>query len=170
MSKWRYNLAFYCLMGSLILSLHTAAILKKDDPVARTQADPILFSEKMEQEKDGKKEAPMPSFKLYGEKGQLHQSPVGAIPKDEPEEFYIKPKKAFQDQGAVSEVSDKTEPYLEEPPESAEIGIPEAEAPGAVEEESYDSEDWWAEEGGNDAVDATDNTVKETSNYDENGW
>lgn len=56
-----------CGWGILFLSLmHVGTIRKKDDPIVKTQTDPITYKAKMEEIKDGVKGAPSPSLKFYG--------------------------------------------------------------------------------------------------------
>ena len=68
------------ILVAMSIAVNWATIRRKDDPVLKTQTDPISFQQKAEEEKDGKKGAPTPSFKFY-EKGQfLAEPPVTADP------------------------------------------------------------------------------------------
>ncbi|MBI3317407.1 MAG: hypothetical protein HYZ85_05350 [Candidatus Omnitrophica bacterium] len=57
--------------------LHLSAVLKKDDPVVKTQTDPISMREKMEEIKGGVKSAPSPSHKHYSGEDFFTESAVG---------------------------------------------------------------------------------------------
>lgn len=126
-----------CLAAILVISLfQLGTIRRKDDPLAKAQADPILFKEKMEQEKDGKKEAPMPSFTLYGKQKFLADSPVeGTSDEDiEPEAENV------WDYEPAGEENAEMEPVLD--PASASENIPETSADLLT---SKEEEDWWSE-------------------------
>lgn len=56
-----FGVVFVLMMASLNL----ATVRKKDDPILKTQTDPILLKDKQEEIKDGEKGAPTPSFKWY---------------------------------------------------------------------------------------------------------
>ena len=58
------------------LFLHLAAVRKKEDPILKTQTDPIAYKEKMEEIKDGEKGAPAPSMERYPQSGFLSKPPV----------------------------------------------------------------------------------------------
>lgn len=70
--------------------LHTASIRKNEDPIARTQTDPIELKEKLDELKDGVKGAPAPSFKYYEKEAfltntatQTHKETAGLPKKEE---------------------------------------------------------------------------------------
>lgn len=65
--------------------LATASVRKKDDPILRTQTNPIALKEKMEEIKDGEKGAPSPSFKHYPKSQFLTEPPMEGQPDSEPE-------------------------------------------------------------------------------------
>lgn len=67
--------ASFVVFLSAVLNLGT--IRKKEDPILKTQADPISIKQKIEEEKEGIKAAPIPSFKFY-EKGRFFTEPPGA--------------------------------------------------------------------------------------------
>ena len=51
-------------------------IRKQEDPITKTQTDPILYKQKLEETKDGEKGPPTPSWKLYPKEGFMADSPV----------------------------------------------------------------------------------------------
>ena len=77
---------FFCII-TLILAcgiLNLGTIRKKDDPIARTQTNPITFKQKQEELKDGPKGAPAPSFTLYPKTRFLMDPPVSDKSKESP--------------------------------------------------------------------------------------
>lgn len=59
-----------------LVTPHFGTVRKKDDPILRTQTDPIAYKDKMEEIKDGEKEAPSPSFRYYPKSRFLAEPPV----------------------------------------------------------------------------------------------
>ncbi len=121
------------LIVLVLAAMHLGTIRKKQDPVTMTQADAIPLKKKLEQEKDGKKEAPMPSFKLYGGKGFLSKTPVNetgeddsAIPAAEATDEVV-----YEDQSGVD---------LDEAEDVAEDDL------SAEEGDAEEEEDWWFED------------------------
>jgi hypothetical protein len=123
---------FYAGFGLLVL-LHLGAIRKNEDPIAKTQTDPISYKQKLEETKDGVKGAPTPSFKYYEKEEFLVKTPM---------ETGLEEKKAAEAREAaeVSEVD-----FEEESEESFEV--PEDEDLGEeTGEASEDEEEWWVED------------------------
>lgn len=60
----------------LFACLNSAALLRKDNPVAKTQTDPIRWEDKQEELKEGVKGAPSPSMKFYANETFLVDAPV----------------------------------------------------------------------------------------------
>ena len=72
--------------GLVISSLLNLGTIKKaDDPILKTQTDPISYKQKMEEQKDGPKGAPMPSFNLYPKARFMTDSSVAEPPAQEPQ-------------------------------------------------------------------------------------
>ena len=67
----------FSILGVLFI-LNVGAIRKNEDPIARTQTDPISYKQKLEETKDGVKGAPSPSFKYYEKEAFMVKSPMGA--------------------------------------------------------------------------------------------
>lgn len=130
----------------MIAALHSGTIRKKPDAVSQTQAEAISLKKKLEQEKDGKKEAPMPSFQLYGGKGFLAKTPVDSSAAEQTD--LAAPSGSEQDEGLGLDFSD-----FEDSEEGEDPGF------SADSEEAEDEEDWWAEE--------TENSFKESAPEDE---
>ena len=60
--------AFVLLSAAGILGtsfLNLGVIHRKEDPILKTQTDPVLYKQKEEEMKEGPKGAPTPSFNLY---------------------------------------------------------------------------------------------------------
>lgn len=70
MNKKRYIL----ILGIALLSMGT--VLKKKDPVLKTQTGPIRYSEKAKEEAEGKKGPPVPTLELYPQERFLVEGPV----------------------------------------------------------------------------------------------
>ena len=67
----------YSLIVVILVSLlNLATIRKKEDPIAKTQTDPIAFNDKIEELKEGPKGAPTPSFQLYAKSKFFTELPV----------------------------------------------------------------------------------------------
>lgn len=120
--------------------LQVAAVNKAEDPIRDTQTNPILIDEKNEELKDGQKEAPKPSFKLYPEQGFLSDSNL-----------------SDEDADSDSDSAAEDEMYLSEDSESDAEEL-ETWEPAADEdkwdEESYNQEDEYQDEVGDDAAEA----------------
>ncbi len=58
------------------LTFLTGTVRKHEDAITKSQTDPILHKQKMEEIKDGEKGAPTPSWKLYPKEKFLAKSPV----------------------------------------------------------------------------------------------
>ncbi len=69
---------FYWLVLAVIITgfLNLGAILKKEDHIAATQTDPILYEKKMEELKDGEKGPSMPKIEYYKKADFLSKTPV----------------------------------------------------------------------------------------------
>ncbi len=146
MSLRKEKSAILMVLFLVLVLVQIGTIRRKDDPMTKAQADPILFKEKMEQEKDGKKEAPMPSFTLYGKQRFLADSPVGTVPPADDTEL----------DGRVGDGGETADSALEAVPEDAASDtqvVPSAEneqekssETSSEEETSKQEEDWWSEE------------------------
>ena len=111
----------------ILIGLSSIATIRKDeDPVRKTQTDPILYKQKMEEQKDGVKGAPSPSFKFYNREGFLADSPVD----QKKEEAAELPKTV-----------DSTEVNLEEPLDAHQEASPDSL------KEGQEDEDWWDSSG-----------------------
>lgn len=120
----------FCILLSVsIFILHTGSIRKNEDPVARTQTDPIELKEKLDELKDGVKGAPAPSFKYYEKEAFL----TNTATQTQKEEAGL-PKKEEMLPGV-----------FEENPPTDEEDVWEEEDDEAAEEEASD-EDWWVED------------------------
>jgi len=76
---------FLSVMIVVIGFLNSGTIRKKEDPILKTQTDPITYKQKMEEMKDGPKGAPTPSFKLFPKENFMSDPSVGAA-KEEPQQ------------------------------------------------------------------------------------
>lgn len=155
----KYIKTWLCLsfLGVLIF-LNLGAIRKNEDPIARTQTDPISYKQKREENKDGVKGAPKPSFKYYEKEEFLVNSPMGMGKEGEPppmpagiaEVSEVEWHDEIQAEGEGLEEDEVTEE------------IPEAE--GIEDEDDWEDmdEDWWMgedlekEENPEESVKATD--------------
>ena len=140
------------LMILALISL--AAVYKEDDPVADTQTNPIAYKDKMEEIKQGEKEAPKPSFNLIAKEkfmidsnleeekpqdsSEKNQAPLG---EDLPEDI----KGQDQDQEFKSGLEETPKTEAENPEENGSEGIQEgvAESRQSQEEEKGAADDWW---------------------------
>ncbi len=77
------NRTFLWLSLGLLAFLNMAAVNKAQDPIRDTQTNPIGLNEKTDELKDGQKEAPKPSMKLYPDQGFLAQSNLSSKNTDE---------------------------------------------------------------------------------------
>ncbi|MBI3307517.1 MAG: hypothetical protein HYZ84_06915 [Candidatus Omnitrophica bacterium] len=117
------------LLLILCFMLHAGTLRKNEDPILKTQTNPILHKQKMEEIKDGEKGAPAPTWKLYPKEKFLAEAPVAEDKKEQ-----------------TPEPSDRI-PVAEEPiPENLE-GVTELSSePSLDENEKSQEEDWWLEE------------------------
>ncbi len=74
----KINLWVLRTLVAVSIGMSLGVIRKKDDPILRTQTDPISYQQKMEEEKDGKKGAPAPSFAFYKKSRFLTEPPMTA--------------------------------------------------------------------------------------------
>ena len=102
------------VLGSL---LNIGTIRKKEDPILKTQTDPIAYKQKMEETKDGPKGAPMPSFNLYPKERFFSDPAVGDA----------KGEESSMDSSAKEKVSEVAVPQEEESEEWWGDEAPEAE-------------------------------------------
>jgi hypothetical protein len=49
------NKAVFCIFLTVLAALNLGSVRKSEDPIRDTQTNPILYEQKMEEEKDGKK-------------------------------------------------------------------------------------------------------------------
>ncbi len=90
------------LAGGMVLCcslLNMGTIRKKEDPILKTQTEPISYKQKMEEMKDGPKGAPMPSFNLYPKERFFTDPAVGPAKAEEA-------KDKVSDQANVPEVEE----------------------------------------------------------------
>ena len=126
-----------------VFILNAGTIRKENDPILRTQTDPISYKQKLEETKDGIKGAPAPSFTYYEKEGFLVKTPMQTG-------VETKPKV-----GSVAETSEvdlgeknKTPPGDDNIKEGEGEDVwSEAENKTTKEE---DDEDWWVEDEGKD--------------------
>ena len=110
------NRHVYFLGLILLMSLlQVGTIRKEEDPIKRTQTEPILFKQKMEEQKDGVKGAPTPSFNYYGK-----------------EKFLIEPP--YEGENESEEIS-------QPPSEDLEVDAEDEDMENG--EDAEDSGDWW---------------------------
>ena len=67
MKRWKLSLTIVVILAA-VWCLHSGTIRKKDDPIRKTQTDPIKYEEKMSEIKEGIKGAPSPSLRFYLDK------------------------------------------------------------------------------------------------------
>ena len=60
----------------LIAFLSVGAIAKKQDPILKTQTDPVDYREKQKEEREGKKGPPVPTIELFPRQRFLVEGPV----------------------------------------------------------------------------------------------
>jgi hypothetical protein len=116
-----------CVSLTVFLALNAGAIRKNDDPIVKTQTDPISLKDKLEETKDGVKGAPTPSFAYYGKEKFLVKT---AVQEEEDAEKSVEVSKTAVE---VSEVD------FEEEELAAEDLI-------AEESSGEEEEEWWVEE------------------------
>ncbi len=123
--------AMLVLIGSLF---NLGAIRKNEDPIAKTQTDPISYKQKLEETKDGPKGAPTPSFNLYPKEGFLTDSAVGES-KDEPPATESKPEEIVSEAASSEEESEdwwSEEETQEDAEDSEEMADSEESEPALV--------------------------------------
>ena len=148
-------LKFVCPMVLVLLSvLNIGTIRKKDDPILKTQTDPILYKEKMEEIKDGEKGAPEPAWRLYPKAKFNTETPM-------------KVGREIQEESKTQ--GEERIPELGEPiPENLE-GIEQEQRPGEeqavpAESKSSNEDGWWTEdEQKTEEAEAQDSGAKSTS-------
>lgn len=60
----------------LVAFLSVGAIAKKQDPILKTQTDPVDYREKQKEEREGKKGPPVPTIELFPRQRFLVEGPV----------------------------------------------------------------------------------------------
>ena len=119
--------------------INLGTIRKKENPILKTQTNPIAWKDKLEEIKDGVKGPPAPSWKLY-------------------------PKSRFQTEDLIHHQGSESEPRGAGD-KIPELGAP---IPEDQRDKTKDSnEDWWHEEDQTGASEKSKNSVKETSSVDE---
>ena len=85
----RINTFLSAFLWIVLVFLQIAAIRKNEDPILATQTSPIAYKDKMEEMKDGQKEAPKPSYEFYhrekfmaGSNLDKKEEPAGALKGD----------------------------------------------------------------------------------------
>jgi hypothetical protein len=109
-----------CLLVAAVVVtgfLNAGAVLQREDRIAQTQTDPILYEQKMEEIKDGEKGPSMPKIEYYKRSGFLTTAPVKSLEASDLRDVFSQPHELWE--------------------------VFPAGAPGA--EEAYD-EYWWLEE------------------------
>ena len=141
------NGAFKGIM--LVLALFSMGTIRKDqDPILKTQTDPIALKQKLEETKDGVKGAPSPSFQYYTKEDFLARTPMKAGQ----EAVEKAPAAQSKQLEGVTEVEKPAEGNITTPEEPdlamAEKPIEDkAQAPSKEEGE----EDWWLEDQAQDS-------------------
>ena len=126
--------------------INLATIRKKDDPIVKTQTDPIAYKTKVEELKEGPKGAPAPTWKLYERPGFLNeppvQSPAAEAQKTLGDRIPALGDPIPEDLTGIEDVDtvavDKEAVLKGETAGGKEDGIKEG--------EEDEEEDWWAEE------------------------
>ena len=139
---------WFIIFIGVLAGLNLAAIRKAEDPIRDTQTNPILYEQKMEEEKDGKKGPLLYSVKNNPRGTFFVEPPFEAVSKPSPGKST--PKKAAE--------FDETSGWWEEQPgefdapssEGAPQGTlwdPSGEVPGAQDSEgahaASDDDYWW---------------------------
>jgi hypothetical protein len=118
--------------------MHIAAIRREEDPVLKTQTEPILYKQKVEEEKDGVKGAPTPSFR-----------------------YYEKPQ--FLSEAPIDQKKEETAPLPL--PDTTEEGIEAQDETGDEAETEEEAEDWWDWE--EDGEDGGEESSEEDGDFEE---
>ncbi len=126
-------LSFVLIAASV---LHFGAIRKNQDPVRRTQTDPISLKQKQEETKDGIKGAPSPTFEYYEKEDFLTRIPMKTALEE--------PAVSASEDSAVEDVTEvlPAEDRLESQGPSPE-GM-SAQEPELLED--ADDDGWWMED------------------------
>ena len=122
-------LASLVLMGTI---LNLGSIRKQEDPITKTQTEPISLKQKMEEMKDGPKGAPTPSFKLYPKEGFQIEPPVAHAEEEIPDHVLTN-KKVTEVQPVVAQNNTQEDIWSEEEQE-AEPVVQEASKPAEAAE------------------------------------
>lgn len=111
------------------------AVLKKDDPVGKTQTKGIRYKEKMEEIKDGEKAPPQPSWTFYPRNKFLTESPVEIEkePADIPPSYLPGPNDAIPED-LSEEVGEETFEFRGDSPAREDSSL-----------DNGEEEDWWGE-------------------------
>jgi len=152
------NILFFIFL-SVLAGLNLGSIRKSEDPIRDTQTNPILYEQKMEEEKDGKKGALMyhvknnphetffidPPFEKE-KKSSSQESVTEKVPASEDASgWWEEPATAPQ---AIPSTERISEPLPEPLPEAEQAQNPEAEPSAVVPEAQDTSSDkkddfWW---------------------------
>lgn len=119
-----------CLL-ILFACLNSAALLRKDNPVVKTQTDPIRWEDKQEELEEGVKGAPSPSMKFYANETFLIDAPVDKSA-DEDAHLY------------ASEREPSEAPLRSEDEKSADFWWSDSSESG----EETEQDSWWMQEEG----------------------
>jgi len=103
--------AFFFIFVSVLAGLNLASIRKAEDPIRDTQTNPILYKQKMEEEKDGKKGPP-----LYSVKNNPHDTFFVDLPYETEKE--VSASKAATEETVASE---ETTGWWEEQPGESHV-------------------------------------------------
>ena len=150
---------WFLIFVSVLAGLNLGTVRKAEDPIRDTQTNPILYEQKKEEEKDGKKGPLMYHVKNNPRESFFIDSPIGKEKKSSPKEFVTEQAPSSAETSSWWEEQPTTSPEippvetvsesLPEPSlESEKIQNPEAaEPPAAVPEaESAPSgkgDDYW---------------------------
>lgn len=105
--------------------LNLGTVRKKEDPVLKTQTDPISYKQKMEEMKDGPKGAPTPSFNLYPKAGFMTDPAVevakeeAALETETPDQEQVTEVSAAEDEEAGDWWSDEKNDDSEASPQTS---------------------------------------------------
>ena len=142
------KLRSYLLIAVFILTgiLNVGAILKREDRIAQTQTDPILYEQKMEEIKDGEKGPSMPAIEYYKGAGFLTTAPVKGLEASDLRDAFAQPHELWEvfPAGTAGTAEDSFNEYwwLEE--ETPGAVVPDKpEAPSLREDKGPDDDDYW---------------------------
>ncbi len=136
--------AWFFIFVSVLAGLNLAAVRKAEDPIRDTQTNPILYQQKMEEEKDGKK-GPL----LYSVKHNPHDNFFSDPPYQTAKDAPVK-KAAIEE----SVAPDETAGWWEEQPSDLQpvsadekwaepAGEEKASEDSAVSDQSVKGDDYW---------------------------